>query len=165
MQNAYREPSSGGPLFALQRPFLRAIDATTGRLLWEHEFARPDGVGRIFLQEGRVLVAMGPALHCFEALTGRELGVVALGFTPDSGLLHQGRLILADNASLACISADGRIVWIATTSSGWEAEIECRDASGAVLWKRKAPSTDARAAAGLAIDGIVVQPDKGKAGF
>jgi len=166
MSSDYRTPTTpGGPLFVLQRPFLRAIDAKTGGFLWEHKFDKPDGVGRMFLQEGRVLVAMGPELHCFEARSGRTLGIVALGFTPDSGLLHEGKLILADTSSVACISADGRILWIATGAGGWETDIVCRDEQGNTLWKAPSPSTDARSAAGLGIDGIVVQPDKGRGSF
>jgi outer membrane protein assembly factor BamB len=169
MSNAYRSRGSS-PLFALQRPFLRAIDPMTGQLLWEHEFDDPKGVGRIFLQEGRVLVSMGPTLHCFDGETGRESGRVELGFTPDSGVAHEGRLFLANRSSLACLASDGRIHWRAVASSEWDSsnwsnDTECRDATGAVLWKRPSPETDARAAAGLAIDGVVVQPDKGKATF
>lgn len=156
----YRAPAvQGGPLFVLQRPFLRAIDAKTGALLWEQEIKKPTGCGRIFLQEDRVLVAMGPHLHCFEAKSGRQLGVVELAFTPESGLVHEGRLILADKTSVTCLASDGRILWNAITE-GWAAETTCRDANGTLLWQRPHASTDNRAAPGLAIDGIVVQPDR-----
>jgi hypothetical protein len=156
----YRAPGIvGGPLFVLQRPFLRAIEAKTGALLWEHKIKKPIGVGRIFLQEERVLVAMGPNLHCFEAKSGKELGVVELGFTPEAGLVHEGRLILAGKEELTCLASDGAILWT-VLREGWAAEMTCRGAGGAELWKRPPGSNDSRAAPGLAIDGIVVQPDR-----
>ncbi len=160
MSNAYRAPTAGGPLFLLQRPFLRALEPGTGKLLWEHKFEEPKGVGRLFLQEGRVLVSLGPALHCFDGATGKLFGIVELGFTPDSGLLHNGLLFVANSTSLACLSQDGRILWRAISKGSWGGSTECTDAQGAVLWTGEPTSNDTRAAAGLAIDGIVVQPDR-----
>lgn len=101
---------------------LVAFDQTNGTVFWN--FVAEAAIQRIFRVGSRVLAACGESVVCVDLANGRHVGTVAIGFTPDAGLVCGTDLILADGTTsgpetprVVCISSDGSIRWRATTAT------------------------------------------------
>lgn len=101
---------------------LIAFDQSRGVVLWH--FVAEAAIQRVFRVGSRVLAACGEAVACVDLATGRHVGTVAIGFTPDAGLVCGTDLVLADGTTagsetpcVICISSDGAVRWRATTAT------------------------------------------------
>ncbi len=101
---------------------LVAFDHASGAIRWH--FVAEAAIQRMFRVGNRVLATCGESVVCVDLATGRHVGTVTLGFTPDAGLVCGTDLVLADGTTsgaekpcVACVSSDGTIRWRATTAT------------------------------------------------
>jgi len=171
---SYREPPSTDPLIVSHGMLLTAVDPTTGRMHWQHRLShaatRHFRVGQRLLVGDTASRAEDARLRCFELVTGKELGQVALGFGIDTGFVAGGLLYVAGGSGFACVNADGAIVWKALRimEAGWlsgKTALVCTDANGIELWRTEEPGpTFIGEGQGLLLGELVAQPDAYGAG-
>ena len=113
---------AGEPVVVCMGRALVAFDHGSGAVLWH--FVAEAAIQRIFRVGARVLAACGESVVCVDLATGRHVGTVNVGFTPDAGLVCGTDLVLADGTtsgtetpSVACVSSDGTIRWRGTTAT------------------------------------------------
>jgi hypothetical protein len=104
------------PLVVLAlRQTLVGLDPETGAHRWRA--ALPMQVRRIFPVEGAVLVVLADppthgAVHVFDLATGMSRSSVQLDFDPSgAAILKDGRLYLASEHGVACLTADCQLLW------------------------------------------------------
>jgi hypothetical protein len=113
---------AGEPVVVCMGRALVAFDQTNGSVFWH--FVAEAAIQRLFRVGNRILAACGESVVCVDVANGRHVGTVAIGFTPDAGLVCGTDLILADGTTsgpeaprVICISSDGSIRWRATTAT------------------------------------------------
>jgi hypothetical protein len=157
------QPSSP-PLLLLQLPLLRALDARSGRLLWETIVGEPDSSstspGRLFVTPHGTFVLAGTRVWLIDTATGRLIGGLALPFAPDTALFDGECFYFAAVPEAAAMRLDGTLLWKVGIEPGWfSGKLVCRDGAGNVVWEAATPTVMMGAAAGLALGELVSQPD------
>lgn len=145
---------------------LVAIAQEGGNVLWHFVAEAP--IQRIFRVGARVLCSSGDDVVCVDLATGRHVGTVAIGFTPDAGLVCGTDLILADATSsgtekpcVVCVSSDGMIRWRATTATGMDPKTSVLRTYGADGGKRsEVIHAKSGYRAGILYGQAVAQPDR-----
>ncbi len=183
-QPPYQPPQPPGPPIApgsepvviCMGRALVAFDQSSGVVHWH--YVAEAAIQRIFRVGARVLAACGESVVCVDLATGRHVGTVAIGFTPDAGLVCGSDLVLADGTTagseeprVVCISSDGAIRWRATTATetpgAWgnaganraaEAVLRTYDASNTKRSEIRYARTGYRA--GILYSNTVAQPDR-----
>jgi outer membrane protein assembly factor BamB len=159
----YRNAPQPPPLIVALRSQLLAVDPDTGAKRWHQKL--PGGVTRLFKLETSVFVAQDRALRWFDIDTGEPLGTLDLGFAASAGIASGNRLFLAGDRIVACITAQGAIVWNAQVEGVQTVRIFgedplpiliCRDAEGRELWRFEVEGYNRPA---LLLGEIVAQPD------
>jgi outer membrane protein assembly factor BamB len=103
------------PLVLALRSTLVALDPETGVHRWRASFAMQ--IRRVFPVEGAVLVVLAEpgvrgAVHAVDLATGMTRAGVELGFDPSGAtLVKDGRLFVASEHGVACVTTDCRLVW------------------------------------------------------
>jgi outer membrane protein assembly factor BamB len=145
---------------------LVAFDHASGGVVWN--FVAEAAIERLFRVGPRVLASSGESVVCVDLATGRLVGTVKLGFSPDAGLVCGTDLILADGASsatetprVACVTSDGSIRWratVATDARSGENVLRTYGIDGAKRSEIRYGRTGYRA--GILYAGAVAQPDR-----
>jgi hypothetical protein len=171
---------AGEPVVVCMGRALVGFDHATGAVVWH--FVAEAAIQRIFRIGSRILATCGDSVACIEAASGRHVGTVNIGFTPDAGLVCGTDLVLADGTtsgtetpSVACISSDGQIRWRATRGTesaqqpgGWgtsppgkgpgENVLRTYGADGQKRSEIRYPRSGYRA--GILFGTVVAQPDR-----
>jgi len=150
------------PLFVLFDEMLIALDAKSGRKLWHQRIAM--GRHRLFRVPEAVLVTGSTSVAAYDLETGSPLGSVELGFSVDSGVVHDGHLYLA-GAGMACLDVRGRLLWRVarvSQSTGLLSATQTlvgQDAAGTTIWSERIDFCPAPPCA-LAIGDALAQADQ-----
>lgn len=156
------------PLVLAFRSTLIALDRETGALRWKALL--PMEVRRFFFHEGRVIAAIGyertGAVHILEGVRGMSEARVELHFDPTgAAILKDGKLYLASNDAVACITCSGRLVFRGSVEEiprglfGTTPTLVLRDAESREIAQVEVGSGSKRGNAGLLLDELVSQPD------
>lgn len=163
-----QQPQSSGqePVIVCMGRALVAFDREGGAIRWH--FVAEAAIQRIFRVGGSVLCASGDDVVCIDLASGRHVGTVQIGFTPDAGLVCGTDLVLVDATSsgvekpcVACVSANGQIRWRGTTATGMtpkDSVLRTYGANGQKLSEIVYAKAGYRA--GILYAGEVAQPDR-----
>lgn len=134
----YRETPPGEPLFVTIGESLLALDHETGALAWRLGLSLAPR--RMFRTANRLLLVGRTRVEAVDLDAQKSIAAADLPFPPNTGLLHEGRLILAGAGGLACLDLDCRVVWSATQpamTQTWSFDfgLRCVGEDGSELWK------------------------------
>lgn len=160
------QPQNQEPVIVCMGRALVAFDRDSGAVRWH--FVTEAAIQRIFRVGARVLCASGDDIVCVDLGTGRHVGTVAIGFTPDAGLVCGTDLVLVDATSsgmekpcVVCVSSDGQIRWRGTTATGASPRDSVLRTYGPQGDKRsEVVYAKAGYRAGILYGGVVAQPDR-----
>lgn len=159
---------SSTPLVLAFRSTLIALDRETGMLMWKASL--PMEVRRFFFHDGRVIAAVGVeqkgAVHILDGARGMSEARVELTFDPTgAAILKDGRLYLASNDAVACVTCAGRLVFQGRVEEiqrglfGTTPTLILRDAESREIAQVEVSRGSPRGNAGMLLDELVSQPD------
>lgn len=145
---------------------LVAFDREGGAIRWH--FVAEAAIQRIFRVGTSVLCSSGDDIVCVDLASGRHVGTVQIGFTPDAGLVCGTDLVLVDATSsgvekpcVVCVSASGQIRWHGTTATGMTPKDSVLRTYGPTGQKTsEVVYAKAGYRAGILYGGVVAQPDR-----
>lgn len=145
---------------------LVAFDREGGAIRWH--FVAEAAIQRIFRVGTSVLCSSGDDIVCVDIASGRHVGTVQIGFTPDAGLVCGTDLVLVDATSsgvekpcVVCVSAQGQIRWRGTTATGMTPKDSVLRTYGPTGQKTsEVVYAKAGYRAGILYGGVVAQPDR-----
>lgn len=158
------------PLLVLAlRQTLVGLDPETGTHRWRA--ALPMQVRRIFPIEGAVLAVLADppthgAVHVFDLATGMSRHSVQLDFDPSgAAILKNGRLYLASEHGVACLTTDCQLLWkgricdVPRGLFGTVPTLVIRGPAGEERTQLEVGPQSASGNAGLLLGDVVAQPD------